>query len=354
MANESISATLFGGNMLPEEMQQQLIRQRASEFAQLTPSQQLAQNQYTMSANAGQGLAKAFGVDIQEPALKRQAELTQLAQGVEGTPEGLRAYAKKLEATQKFQREAVEARMLADKMEQTQSVTTKNLREGNAAMLTTDQRNFAQARQEGYKGTFNQWLMEQNKSKATNVGFSADIKMTDKELDWRKQFLSENKPVIEQAANVRQARSLLEQQDSPFADAAFKNTVVSAFGGDKQKSKAEIDRLVNTGDLEERLANTLKGFLEGTTSVATKADQRAVLEALDKSLEKRYGSSAEAWSKRLTSSKVNPELVVPGYNEVAGGSPTSGASKLPPEGTRLRNKKTGNIEVVRNGKLVPE
>lgn len=53
-----------------------------------------------------------------------------------------------------------------------QSQIVKNLREGNAAMLTPDQRNFAQARQEGYKGTFNQWLTEQNKSKATNIGIT--------------------------------------------------------------------------------------------------------------------------------------------------------------------------------------
>lgn len=349
MATDNITTALFGGSMLPQEMQQELIRQRAAEFAQLTPSQQLAQAQYTMSAKAGQGLSQAMGVDTLDPTIKRQAELHQLAQGVEGTPEGLRSYARKLEATGKFQKEALDARMAADAMEQKQSVTFKNMREAR----TTDQRNFEQAKAEGYTGTFNQWLLEQNKSRATNIGLSADVKMANQELDWRKQFLNETSSVTQQASNVRQALSLLNQQDSPFADAAFKNTVVSAFGGDKQKSKAEIDRLVNTGDLEERLANSLKGFIEGTTSVATKADQQKVLQAIDKSLEKRYTSSADAWSKRLTNAKVNPELVVPSYNEVVGGS-SSAAKSLPPEGTRLRNKATGKIEVVRNGKLVPE
>lgn len=349
MATDNITTALFGGAMLPEDMQQQLINQRAKEFATLTPSQQLGILGYKAGAGVGQGLAQAMGVDITDPALKRQAELTQLAQGVEGTPEGLRAYAKKLEATNRFQKEAVEARMLADTMEQKQSVTYKNLHEAT----TTDQRNYAQAKKEGYTGGFNQWLLEQGANKATRIGFSPEIRMTDKELDWRKQFLQETSPVTQQGANVRQALSLLQQQDSPFADAAFKNTVVSAFGGDKQKSKAEIDRLVNTGDLEERLANTLKGFLEGTTSVATKEDQLKVLTAIDKGLEKRYTNSADSWSKRLTSAKVNPELVVPGYNEIVGGSTTKTAA-LPPEGTRLRNKTTGKIEVVRNGKLVPE
>lgn len=84
--------------MLPEEMQQELIRKRAADFAQLTPSQQLAQAQYSMSANAGQGLAKAFGVDIEEPRMKLQSKLTQLSQGIPQTAEGLTEYSRRLSA----------------------------------------------------------------------------------------------------------------------------------------------------------------------------------------------------------------------------------------------------------------
>jgi hypothetical protein len=190
---------------------------------------------------------------------------------------------------------------------------------------------------------------------STNVGFSPEIKMTNQELDWRKQFLSENKPVIEQAANVQQSLNLLQQsQTSPFADAAFANTVVSAFGGDKQKSKSEIDRLVKAGSLDERVANTVKGFFEGTTSAKTKEDQLKVLTAVDKILEQRYNNSSKAWSTRLTAAKVNPELIVPTYAETVGVGGAPKGANLPPEGTRLRNKATRQIEVVRNGKLVPE
>jgi hypothetical protein len=41
MAITDNSQALFGGNMLPQDMQQELINQRAQQFAQLTPSQQL-------------------------------------------------------------------------------------------------------------------------------------------------------------------------------------------------------------------------------------------------------------------------------------------------------------------------
>jgi hypothetical protein len=191
--------------------------------------------------------------------------------------------------------------------------------------------------------------------KGTNIQLSPEIKMANQELDWRKQFLSENKPVIEQAANVQQALGLLQQsQQSPFADAAFANTVVSAFGGDKQKSKSEIDRLVKAGSLDERVANTVKGFFEGTTSAKTKEDQLKVLTAVDKVLEQRYNTSAKSWSDRLSKANVNPAMVVPAYNENVRTDSVSNKTKLPPEGTRLRNKTSGKIEVVRNGQLVPE
>lgn len=195
--------------------------------------------------------------------------------------------------------------------------------------------------------------IESSSKGKTNITFSPEIKMTNQELEWRKQYLGENKPVIEQGSNVRQALNLLNQsQTSPFADAAFANTVVSAFGGDKQKSKSEIDRLVKSGSLDERIANTLTGFFEGTTSAKTKIDQAKVLQAVDKALEARYNSASSGWKSRLEKAKVDPSLVIPDYSSVVGASKTPSA--LPPEGTRLRNKSTGKIEVVKNGKLVPE
>jgi hypothetical protein len=126
------------------------------------------------------------------------------------------------------------------------------------------------------------------------------------------------------------------------------------FGGDKQKSRAEIDRLVKAGSLDERVANTVKGFFEGTTSARTKEDQLKVLQAVDKVLEQRYNASAKSWSDRLGKVNIDPTLVVPGYNETAGATSAPKAAQMPPEGTRLRNKTSGKIEVVRNGKLVPE
>jgi len=184
----------------------------------------------------------------------------------------------------------------------------------------------------------------------SSINMPLDIKMTNQELDWRKQFLTENKPVIDQGANVRQSISLLSQSgQNPFAQAAFENTVVSAFGGDKQKSNAEIKRLVNAGSLDQRVANTLSNFFEGTSSVATKEDQKKVLEAVDVALEARYNNASKSWIAGLDKAKVKSDLVIPKYNDVVGATPVKQFN----EGDKVIHKQTGKLSIIKNGVPVP-
>ena len=138
MATDNITTALFGGSMLPEDMQQQLIRQRAAEFAQLTPSQQLAQAQYTMSANAGQGLAKAMGVDITDPQIKMMSELKSLSQGITPDAEGLAKYATIL-SQKGYQTQAAQALQKSAELRKLEAETTAKTME----RLTNEQKNAA-------------------------------------------------------------------------------------------------------------------------------------------------------------------------------------------------------------------
>ena len=138
MATDNITTALFGGAMLPEDMQQQLIRQRAAEFAQLTPSQQLAQAQYTMSANAGQGLAKAMGVDITDPQIKMMSELKSLSQGITPDAEGLAKYATIL-SQKGYQTQAAQALQKSAELRKLEAETTAKTME----RLTNEQKNAA-------------------------------------------------------------------------------------------------------------------------------------------------------------------------------------------------------------------
>ena len=89
--------SLFGGSLSPQEMQSQLLNQRATEFAQLSPNQQLSQMAYKAGSSVGSGLAGAFGVDVQDPMIKRATQMRQLASQFDtNTPEGMAKYAEAL------------------------------------------------------------------------------------------------------------------------------------------------------------------------------------------------------------------------------------------------------------------
>ena len=97
MATQSIQG-LFGGMGSPEEMQRQLVEQKAAQFAEMNQNQQLSSMAYKGGANLGQGLAGAFGVDIQDPTIQRATRLRQLAsQYNTNTAQGLREMAAALQ-----------------------------------------------------------------------------------------------------------------------------------------------------------------------------------------------------------------------------------------------------------------
>lgn len=358
---DSIVSGLFA---TPEQLQ---MAQRAQVEAQLAKEASMDPYERAsyLAGMSGYGLGKLAGgiMGAQDPQLKAAATIQQLAGEFDtGTSKGMADFANALREKGLYGPAAQFAAQVAP-LRLKEAEATAKLRE----QVKVEKVGLAQGTKEPVyvDKVSNQQFVIRNGQRlpyqggvdqtTSNVSFSPDIRMADKELAWRGQYLAENKPVIEQAASVQQALGLLQQsQQSPFADAAFANTVVSAFGGDKQKSKSEIDRLVKAGALDERVANTVKGFFEGTTSAKTKEDQLNVLTAVDKVLEQRYNNAAQSWTSRLSKAGVNPDLVVPGYREVVGGSSSVKNAALPPEGTRLRNKTTGKIEVVRNGKLIPE
>lgn len=343
---------LFG--VTPESLMAQreaALQDQAAKYAQLSPMQAAQAGFYT----AGNRLAGVAGglLGAQDPEMAKAATLQGILKGADTTSaEGLGALARTL-ASQGFGQQAMQVAQQAQGMREKESVITKNMREraaadpvqqlirtgkyttgsvaayeksGNIADLEPIDKGDPTALTETADGVFlvNKTTGEKISrvggapQRGTNVSLSPEIKMANQELDWRKQFLTENKPVVEQGANVRQSLNLLGQTNSPFAQAAFNNTVVSALGGDKQKSNAEIKRLSNTGDVGTRIANTLTNFLEGKNTATTVQDQQDVLNALDKYLSIRYTSSSKGWENRLKQAKVDPSMVVPSYEEVVG------------------------------------
>lgn len=112
----TMQPSLFGSQMSPEDMQQQLINQRAAEFAGQSQAQQLGSMGYKAGANVGSGLAKAFGVDTTDPMIRQAVQMRQLASQFDTTtPEGMAKFSQALrninpQAAQQAAEKAIEMR----------------------------------------------------------------------------------------------------------------------------------------------------------------------------------------------------------------------------------------------------
>lgn len=157
----------------PEQFQQQQYQQafdRNLQLAKLNPRERNVAMLGTSVDRLGTAIGGALGG--QDPQLQMVSARQQILKNV--NPQDMKSIE---EAAIQFSRLGDGAGMQAmQELAFKQSQITKNLREGNAAMLTTDQRNFQQAKAEGYTGSFNQWLNEQGASKAakTSINVNAD------------------------------------------------------------------------------------------------------------------------------------------------------------------------------------
>jgi hypothetical protein len=144
MATQSIQG-LFGGMGTPEEMQNALLEQRASKFATLTPDQQLGVMGYKGGANLGQGLAGAFGVNIQDPTIKKATMLRQMASQFDtNTVAGLKQMAAALQGTDPELGYQVMQRAQAMEMAQAKLTTEQATATAKTAeKLTPEERNAA-------------------------------------------------------------------------------------------------------------------------------------------------------------------------------------------------------------------
>jgi hypothetical protein len=249
MATQSIQG-LFGGMGTPEEMQRQMLEQRAAKFAEMGQNQQLSSMAYKGGANLGQGLAGAFGVDIQDPTIQRATRLRQLAsQYNTNTAKGLRDMAAALQATDPESSLQLTQRAQAMDMEEAklgseQALKTQREREREAADP------FQKLIEKGVYTPASLALYKTSK----NV---ADLKYKDKEFSPSEiQTLQEYRKTLISPA-----------QDKEIAEV---NAVIKAAGeGKGTKIINEIPGLKGTGDivsLRQNLNTTLKPYRDAVNA----------------------------------------------------------------------------------------
>jgi hypothetical protein len=285
MATQSIQG-LFGGMASPEEMQRQLLEQRAAQFAEMGQNQQLSSMAYKGGANLGQGLAGAFGVNIQDPTIQRATRLRQLAsQYNTNTAKGLRDMAAALQATDPESSLQLTQRAQAMDMEEAklgseQALKTQREREREAADP------FQKLIEKGVYTPASLAVYKTSK----NV---SDLKYKDKEFSPSEiQTLQEYRKTLISPA-----------QDKEIAEV---NAVIKAAGeGKGTKIINEIPGLKGTGDivsLRQNLNTTLKPYRDAVNA----ADSAIAL--ADDVLKTGNFASASALSRQLAKASGETQL----------------------------------------------
>ena len=349
MADNSIVQGLFGIDPATYQMQLQANQEaQASRFAQLSGAEQ---GQY--GAFRGGQMVGNIGATLlggKDPMLTKATELKQIASQFDTTnPAGLRQLANAL-VQAGHPEQAQMAVMAAQKMLESQATVTSKTREhlSNMGKLQSERdRLLAVNPNDPRIAEYNKAIAAEGSSKTPNI--SLDAKMFDFGAGRRDAFLKEVAPIITQGSAINQGLTLIAQ-GTPFSQASLENTIVTAFGGDKQKSRAEIKNLMNTGDLPTRVKNSLGKFLEGKITEETTEDQKNVLEALQGNLKRTYTVKRDTILKAsagIPELKGQEDFIAPPWEATVSGGGASQGKKAYTVGETFNDPKFGVLKVTK-------
>jgi hypothetical protein len=233
MATPSIQG-LFGGMGTPEEMQRQLVEQKATQFAGMSPQQQLSYNIYKGTGNLGRGLAGAFGVDVQDPAIKRATMLRQMASQFDtNTVEGLKQMAAALQGT--------DPELGFQVMQRAQAMEMSEAKLGSEKALITQRE-----REKVAADPYQQFL----RSAVGKVTPASLKKFKDSEdpndLEWV------DKP------NLTEIEKLQKYRDSLPAGSAARAEVDAKIKPESKQATSEFERLVDSLNISDEKKQSMK------------------------------------------------------------------------------------------------
>ena len=403
MATDSMVAGLFSTPEQYQQAQSQAALNRGVQLAQLDPFQRASAQLYQGGYLAGGAIGGALGG--QDPQLQALSTMRELSSKYDtNTSGGVAAFATELQnrglTQQAFQlgQRALEMRKLeaeaqaktAERLTNEQKNATAIADSSGATRGTpawTDKYNTELARlTAGSKGanikeigvaaktrepvyfdvaTDSQFTIKQDPTNpgkqirvpfnggvdrttsSTNVGVNPSISLVDKESNLRKDFTTETKPITAVITTADRIDKLLTGNTSLGEVIARKQ--FAKLAGDTNISNRDVADLANFGDLGQRLSGILSGFFEGKYSEAQRQEALGLVKQLKAESSNQYTTVQKQYRDRAAAENI-PEKT---SKFIAPDLPVAQKAALPPEGTRLRNKKTGKIEVVRGGKLVP-
>lgn len=364
--------SLFGGSLSPQEMQAQLLEQRASQFAQLDPNQQLSQMAFKAGSNLGSGLAGAFGVDVQDPMIKRATKLRELAgQYNTNTAQGLRQMAEALRTTDpdmamQLSQRAAAMDLEAAKLQSEQALAAQRMREKQAAdpfQKLLESGKFTPESLAKYRETQNpadlalatkesktSYGAEADRAAKANFGkdFSAltqnEAKVIDDLLEARgikKAKAGASKtdvvlPGVQKAGDVTGLRKDLQAITKPYQDQAdaasdaidlanmaLKSNNFAAVStlsrslakasGETQLSARDVEAFGIDPSLVGRVSDTVSKLATGTPTVDTLTKLRQLAEALKKKAESRISIEEQQLQE---TARVSGQFTEPQINTV--------------------------------------
>jgi hypothetical protein len=180
-----------------------------------------------------------------------------------------------------------------------------------------------------------------------NITVNVPLSTVDKESNLRNNFTAETKPLTTAILAADKIERLL-RSNSSLGDIIAKKQFAKV-AGDNNISNRDVAELSNYGDLGQRLAGTLSQFFEGKYTQGQREEALSLVNQLKGDATDKYSVIQKDYKGRADAEKL-PEKT---SKFIAPDLPIKAQASLPPEGTKLRNKKTGTIEIVRGGKLVP-
>jgi hypothetical protein len=328
--------------------QQQAQMEQARAYAAQDPMQRAVAGQYFASGQLGRALGG------EDPMLKMQSFRQQVLRNVDQTdPQSLAqaSYALNREGDTQGARALAQA---AQEAAVKQSQVTRNLREPRMAALPNiaklqEYRRQAEAANASPAelAQIDAVIKAEGQGRGVKVEVNPSLSLVDKESNLRKDFTTETKPITTIITTADRIDKLLSGNTSLGEVIARKQ--FAKLAGDTNISNRDVADLANFGDLGQRLSGILSGFFEGKYSEAQRQEALGLVKQLKAESSNQYTTVQKQYRDRAAAENI-PEKT---SQFIAPDLPVAQKAALPPEGTRLRNKKTGKIEVVRGGKLVP-
>jgi hypothetical protein len=357
MATDSMIAGLFSTPEQYQQAQSEAALNRGIQLAQLDPLQRASAQLYQGGYLTGGAIGGALGG--QDPQLKLQSMRQQLLRNIDWNDPTSLANASRAALENNDVQASRELAMAAEKAKAAQleaavktSQITRNIREPRAAALPNIQKLQEYRKQAEENGASPAELAQidavikaEGQGKGTNI--SLGLSTVDKESNLRKDFTTETKPITTVITTADRIDKLLTGNTSLGEVIARKQ--FAKLAGDTNISNRDVADLANFGDLGQRLSGILSGFFEGKYSEAQRQEALGLVKQLKAEGTNQYSTIQNQYRERAAAENI-PEKT---GKFIAPDLPTAQKAALPPEGTRLRNKKTGKIEVVRGGKLVP-